>query len=202
MFRNDCVAVTLHSKSPPFGRQQEPSRSLPSNTLLQHTALGRCFRPQHLVATSSHHQPAGNERTERKGCSAKSLRELHVTRSPSPTCAMSHRCSHWVLPQRFRPKQHLASSLPHPQDATLRIDTRGPNIYICFLKFKSLLFSIPFWWKMNTPFDGTSLIQPPADSWPHPKDNYNYANTPFETRQKNVISFRKAITVLHFKSVW
>jgi len=162
MFRNDCVAVTLHSKSPPFGRQQEPSRSLPSNTLLQHTALGRCFRPQHLVATSSHHLPAGNERTERKG----------------------------------------RSSLPHPQDATLRIDTRGPNIYICFLKFKSLLFSIPFWWKMNTPFDGTSLIQPPADSWSHPKDNYNYANTPFETRQKNVIFFRKAITVLHFKSVW
>lgn len=92
MFRNDCVAVTLHSKSPPFGRQQEPSRSLSSNTLLQHTALGRCFRPQHLVATSSHHLPAGNERTERKGRSAKSLRGLHVTRSPSPTGAHIESC--------------------------------------------------------------------------------------------------------------
>lgn len=189
IFRNDCVAVTLHSESPPSDRQQEPSCSLPSNTLLLRY-------PQHLVAISSHHPPAGNEWTERKGHSVKSLRRLHVTRSSSwlvPCHTGAHTTS---LPQRFRPKQPFPPSLPHPQEATLWIDTRGsvtilPHYYILIshssvLKRKSFLFNISFWWKMNTPFGGTSSVQPPADSWPHlsfrpafpsPKDNYSYTAT-------------------------
>lgn len=92
IFRNDCVAVTLHSESPPSDRQQEPSCSLPSNTLLLHAAS---VLP---TAFGSNQQPPPTcwkwaDRKERALSQKSQKAPCH--QEPILTCAMSHRCSYY-----------------------------------------------------------------------------------------------------------